>query len=152
MGSVGASKLEEKFVYIRSSDIKDWSNAEEKRSNEMTQYIYSKITEGSFNEFYEENPVEELDSYTFERDSNFKEDTVSITKMNLVYAQNYDENDKRVKQGKAVTGSTYYSVQTEDGAINESQFAYKTKADAQHAMKLYIDREKQRRAYWARRK
>lgn len=144
---------EERFEYKRSADLKEWSASEEKRTAEMSKYISDKIRTGdSFQEFYEENAVEELDSVTIPGDSNFREEEVSITKMNLVYAQNWDEEDRRVKQGKAVTGSTYYVVQTDNGSIDESNFAYKTKADAEHAMKLYVDEERQRRAYWARKK
>ena len=148
MGSVGNNVPATTFVYTRSADIKEWSLAEEKRSSDMSAYVNNMINRGGFYEFYEENPVEDLDSYTIPAGGGFREEEVSITKMNLTYASNWDENDRRVKQGKAVTGSTYYVVQTENGSIDESQFAYKTKADAQHAMQLYIDREKQRRAFW----
>ena len=118
--------------------LKPWSKAEDQRSKEMSKYVTSKTrVTREFQEFYEENFVEDIykEPLNFE---GFKDDEISMSKMNLVYAQNYDENDNRVKRGKPVTGSTYYVVQTEDGAIDENNFAYKTKADAEHAMKLYI--------------
>lgn len=147
-----ASSVEEKFEYRRSEDLKEWSAAEEKRATEMSKYVSDKIRTGEFQEFYEENPVEELSKIELPGEGVFNDDEISITKMNLVYAQNWDENDRRVKQGKAVTGSTYYVVQTDNGSIDENHFAYKTKADAEHAMNLYVDEHKQRVAYWKRRR
>ena len=118
--------------------IKPWSKGEEKRSKEMSKFVMDHLRAGDeFGEFYEENAVEEYDPILL-RYPGFEDDEVSISKMNLVYAQNYDENEMRVKKGKAIPGSTYYVVQTEDGAIDETNFAYKTKADAEHAMQLYI--------------
>lgn len=146
------TEVEEKFTYERSPEIKEWSAAEEKRSNEMSKFVSDKISRtGDFQEFYEENVVEEITRIEIPGDSNYKDNEISITKMNLVYAQNWDENDRRVKKGKAITGSTYYVVQDDNGSIDEAQFAYKTKADAEHAMRLYLDREKQWRAYMNRR-
>ena len=155
MGSIGnssTSTVEEKFTYQRSSDIKEWSAAEEKRSTEMSRYVNNKLFEGSYQEFYEENHVEELEKFEIPGQGVFKDQTVTVDKMNLIYAQNWDENDRRVKQGKAVTGSTYYLVQTEDGSVNETHFAYKTKADAIHDAKLYVDEQKQLVEYWKKRK
>lgn len=147
-----SAPVEERFEYKRSADLKEWSTSEEKRTADMSKYVSDKIRTGEeFQEFYEENVVEELSKIELPGNGVFKDDEISVTKMNLVYAQNWDENDRRVKQGKAVTGSTYYVVQTEDGAIDENHFAYKTRADAEHAMKLYVDEHKQRVAYWNRR-
>lgn len=151
MGSIG-NTVSETFTYVRSPELKDWTDKEEQRTREMSRFVIDKTFEGSYQEFYEENTVEDLETITIPGDANFKEQEITLSKMNLVYAQNWDENDMRVKQGKAVTGSTYYLVQTGDGSIDETNFAYKTKADAEHAMKLYIDREKQYRAWWAKRK
>ena len=153
MGSKGNStQTEERFEYKRSEDIKEWSQAEQKRTAEMSRFVIEKTFEtGDYNEFYEENTVEELEKAVIPASDRPAEE-VSITKMNLVYTQSRDEEGRRVKQGKAVTGSTYYLVQTDNGSINETNFAYKTKADAQHAMRLYIDEETQRRAYYARRR
>lgn len=143
-----SAEVEEKFTYERSPEIKEWSAAEEKRTNEVSKYVFEKVFRtGDYQEFYEENIVEEIARVEIPGDVIYKDDEISITKMNLIYAQNWDENDHRVKRGKPLTGSTYYTVQTEDGAIDENQFAYKTKADAEHAMRLYLDRERQWRAY-----
>lgn len=140
-----AKKLNEQD---KEEGIKPWSKAEAQRSKEVTKYITSKtrVTK-EYQEFYEENFVEDIykEPLNFE---GFHDDEISISKMNLVYAQNWDENDNRVKQGKAVTGSTYYVVQTEDGAIDETNFAYKTKADAEHAMKIYIKELTEQRNKW----
>lgn len=132
-------KYGDKTAPPKEEKVKPWSKAEEKRSVEMSKFINSKLrVSQEFGEFYEENPVEEYEATPL-RFPGYKDDAISVTKMNLIYAQNWDENDNRVKQGKAVTGSTYYVVQTDDGSIDETNFAYKTKADAQHAMQLYIE-------------
>lgn len=155
MGSVGNkgnnNTVEEKFTYTRSPELKEWSDAEEKRSAEMSQWVNDKIRTGGFSEFYEESVVEDVASETI-KVPGWGEEEVTVSKMNITYVQNWDENDKRVKQGKAVTGSTYYIVQDENGAINENHFAYKTKADAIHAMKLYADEMKQYRNWFNNRK
>lgn len=124
----------------REKELKPWSKSEEKRTEAMSKFISSKLRAGSeWGEFYEENELETLDDYTYViRVPGFKDNEVTLTKMNLIYAQNWDENDNRVKRGKAVTGSTYYTVQDSDGAIMEDKFAYKTKEDAIHSMKLHI--------------
>lgn len=137
------------FKYERSADLKEWSAAEEKRSNEMSKYVNDKLRagDGDFGEYYEEHGVETLSKIAIPGDSIFNDDELTITKMNIIYAQDWDENERRVKQGKAVTGSTYYVVETMDGSIDETNFAYKTKADAEHAAKLYLDRLSQWRKY-----
>lgn len=138
----------------KQEKLKPWSEAEARRSKEMSKYVNDKLRagDGGFGEYYEENHLEDLASYTFKRDVANVEDTVTVSKMNMIYAQNWDENDRRVKQGKAVTGSTYYVVQNMDGSIDETHFAYKKKEDAIHAMKLWIKEEEQRRKKWLERK
>lgn len=153
MGSIGniSNSTPTRFNYIQSPDIKDWTDKEEQRGIEMSRYISDKINEGGFYEFYEENPVETIETIPIEGQGVIRDDEITIDKMNLIYAQNWDENDRRVKKGKAVTGSTYYVVQTSDGAIDEEHFAYKTKADAIHAAQLYADRQRQYIDYLKRR-
>ena len=56
-----------------------------------------------------------------------------------------------MKRGKAVTGSTFYSVGEDGDSIDDSVLGYKTLADARHAVELYMDREKQFDEYMARR-
>lgn len=157
MGSIGnssTSTVEEKFTYQRSSDIKEWTDKEEQRSKEMSEYVNNKVFagDGEYQEFYEENYVEEVQSFELPGQGIYKDETITVDKMNLVYAQNWDENDRRVKQGKTVTGSTYYLVSDSNGTVNENHPVYKTKADAIHAAKLYIDEQKQVIEYWKKRK
>lgn len=130
----------------KDNAIKPWSKAEEKRSQEMSKWVNDKLRTGSFGEFYEETFVEDIVTKKLPASKRFKEDTLTLSKMNITYVQNWDENDRRVKQGKPVTGSTYYVVQTDDGSIDESCFAYKTKTDALHAMELYYRGEMKRRS------
>lgn len=146
----GSNSIPERFEYVKDPELKDWSTAEEKRNTDTTKKIYSLLNEGSWNEFYEENYVENVETFTISAEG-WRDEEVTVDKMNVVYAQNWDENDKRVKQGKAVTGTTYYTVQGDDGAVNEENFAYKTKEDAIHAAKLYVDRQKKYRDWASRR-
>lgn len=114
-----------------NAPIKPWSEAERKRSKELTQFLHSKLNcTDEWQEFYEEDVIDSVPGY----DSGL----VSIYKCRLIYAQNWDENDNRVKQGKTVPGTTYYTVETEDGPVDEECWAYKTLADAKHAMELYV--------------
>lgn len=130
----------------KKEEVKPWTKAEQKRSEEMSKYVNDKLRAGGeFGEFYEETAVEEIASRTLPANKNYKEEELTVTKMVVTYAQNWDENDNRVKKGKAVTGSTYYVVQDDNGSIDESCFAYKTKADALHAMELYYQEEMKRR-------
>ena len=148
-----AKKLNEQDKQAKEKPLKPWSAAEEKRSREMSKYVIDKLHAGDeFAEFYEENYLEDIDSYTFEADAANNENIVTLGKMNMIYAQNWDENERRVKKGKAVTGSTYYVVQDWNGSIDENCFAYKTKADAMHAMKLWIEEEKESRKKWLERR
>lgn len=139
----------DKFVYERSEDIKEWSKAEEKRTRETSDYI-DKMHKagGGWDEFYEENGVGNVESFKF-ADARGKEHEITITKMNFTYVSNWDENDRRVKAGKAVTGSTFYTVDDNEEYISDNDLGYKTLADARHAAQLYADWEKQRVAYWA---
>lgn len=128
--------------------LKPWSPSEEKRSKEMTKFISDRLNAGDeFCEFYEENVLQEYPVVKLSFPG-YKDDECSITKMNLIYTKNWDENDNCVKKGKAVPGTVYYMVQTDDGAIDETTWAYKTYSDAEHAMNLFIQdlrkfREKQ---------
>lgn len=132
---------QEKYGGQKSTEnesVKPWSKAEEKRTSETSKFIFNKINEGEeWQEYYEENFVEEIAKHTISIPG-YKDEEVTLQKMNLTYVQNWDEEGNRVKKGKALTGSTYYVVYGEDGSIDETNFAYKTKADAEHAMQLYI--------------
>ena len=135
----------------KKEELKPWSKAEQKRTEEMSKYVNAKLRAGmdsgaEFGEFYEETSVEEIASRELPAGNRYREDEVKVTKMVMTYAQNWDENERRVKKGKPVTGSTYYVVQDDNGAIDESNFAYKTKADALHAMELYYRDEIKRRS------
>lgn len=141
---------QERFVYEKDPEIKDWSKAEEKRSEETSQMIdkYHRAG-GEWDEYYEENFVEEIETITYYDEWRGREHEISISKMNFTYVHNWDENDNRVKRGKAVTGSTFYSVGEDGDSIDDSVLGYKTLADARHAVELYMDREKKHNAYWA---
>ena len=140
----------ETFEYVRSSDIRPWSQKEEERTKEMSSYVTSKIFEGGYEEFYAENNVDTIETFIIDGQGVYKDEEVTVEKLNLVYTQLWDENDMRVKRGKAVVGSTYYAVYGDDGAIDETNFAYKTKADALHAAQLYIDEKEQWIQYYKR--
>ena len=105
-----------------------------------------------YNEYYESNHLDDVATYLIEGQGVLKDNEVVISKYNLVYARNWDENDNRVKEGKAVTGSTYYHVSDDNGAIDETHQAYKTKADAIHAAELYVDQQRQLVEYYKKKR
>lgn len=134
-----------KRVIIASAEIKPWSASEEKRSRAISDKINSMLFAGDeFEEFYEtdgdDNPVA-----TFNLSIPGRADTeISIYREYLVYAQNWDENDIRVKQGKRVPGTTYFSVADNGDVIDENFVGYATKEDAIHAAEIYMDELRRR--------
>lgn len=139
------------FVYERSEDIKEWSKAEEKRTKEISDYIYEKQNVGDeWQEYYEVNGIEDIETFTYFDEWRGVEHEVTITKNNLTYARSWDENDNSVKKGKAVTGSIFYTVDEDGDYIDENVIGYKTLADARHAARLYMDREEKFDNYMAR--
>ncbi len=140
----------EKFEYKRSEDIKEWSKAEEKRTRETSEYINKMHRAGDgWDEIYEENFVENIETFTYYDAWRGVEHEVTIAKSNFTYVHSWDENDNPVKRGKAVTGSTFYTVDEDGDYISDDALGYKTLADARHAARLFMDREKQFDHYMA---
>lgn len=152
MGGRGAKmpggKREDKkqFVYVRDASLREWSETEEKHAVDMTKKIGHYIYDLS--EFYEEQWDEEPLYYETLSGNGFSDEEFAVYKSRVVYSGKWDENDELVKQGKAISGTTYYVATSENsGDVDESHFAYKTKEEAIHALKLFVDREKQFRDY-----
>lgn len=138
------------FVYERSADIKAWSSAEEKRSQETSEMI-NKYYHNE--DIYEEVYGDEVFSQELGPEYGFREGTeANIHKNHWTYVHGWDENDNYVKRGAKVKGSTYYSVGVDGDILNENVLGYKTLADAKHALALELDYYKQRESYYRRRK
>ena len=122
-----------------NASIKPWSAAERKRSKELTQFLHSKLyCTDEWQEFYKEQVViPDIETAEIAK-PNQKPERITISKCRLLYVQNWDENDNRVRKGSGVPDSTFYIVETEDGPVDEDCWAYKTLGDARHAMNLYI--------------
>lgn len=157
MGSVGNKKntgtSEEQFKYTKSPDVKDWSEAEQKRTDEtgkmVNKYLYAG---GEYGEYYEQDGE---DVYTDEIGEEYgaREGTeVVISKEWFIYNRNWDENDNRVKKGKKVPGTIYYTVSINGEVLDENVGGYKTLADAKHALELELDYIKQREAWYKNRR
>lgn len=145
---------EDKFTYKRSLELKPWSEAEERRTKETSNMVHRYNTASNdFGEVYESDNFEDV----YEMELNEAEYGVrdgvpaTITKQNFVYATGWDENENRVKRGKSVAGSTFYTVSINGEILNEDVLGYKTLGDAKHALELELDHMKQYEA-WKRNK
>ena len=150
MGSIGAN-ANTPFVYQRSADLKEWSAAEEKRTQETSRMVDGYWNAGGeWGTFYDTDG-EQVYSAEVGEEYGMREGTeLLITKEHFVYALNYDENDRRVKKGKKVTGSTFYTVSIDGQTLDENVAGYKTLADAKHALNLELDWLKQREQHYRR--
>lgn len=118
-----------------------WSPAEDKRTKEHSRKLYDLVNTDGWGEIYEENGIDEVESYNVVSNwgpNKGRQGQVTIYKNNIVYAGNYDENDRRVKQGKAIPGTTYYDVAHDGDMIDENIMGYATLNDARHAAMIYI--------------
>ena len=143
----------EKFEYKRSNNIKAWSAAEEKRTQETSQMVSRyENAGGEWYEYYDSD-MEEVFTDEIGEEYGVREGTeIAIYKEWFIYNKNWDENDRRVKKGKRVTGSTFYSVGINGDILDENVSGYKTLADAKHALELELDFMKQREAWYSKRK
>lgn len=118
---------------------KPWTNAEKKRTEDISQQLFNKCYRtGDDNEFYEEDTVAEVEKLEFPQVTNFKESEITIHSNQLIYTKSWDENDRYVKKGGRVQGTTYYTVADNGDVIDENYMGYKTKEDARHAAMIYI--------------
>lgn len=138
----------EKFEYKRSNNIKAWSAAEEKRTQETSQMVIRyEYAGGEWREYYDTDG-EEVFTDEIGKEYGVREGTeIVIYKEWFTYNKNWDENDRRVKKGKRVTGSTFYSVAIYGDILDDNVAGYKTLADAKHALELELDFMKQRETW-----
>lgn len=153
MGSVG-NQVEQKFTYQRSAGLKEWSAAEQKRTEETSKMVDRYLNAGGeWGEYYDTKGEEVFSQELSNAEYGLKDGIeVTITKEYFVYNHNYDENDRRVKMGKKVTGSTYYTVGIDGEVLDENVGGYKTYADAKHALDLDLDWRKQREIWYKNRR
>lgn len=140
----GNSAPAEKAPFKYVPTVKPLSPAEEKRTQDMHEKLRDWLfagDDGEFMEYYDYGDSKEV----YKGDVAGEE--VIIYKTHLVYADNRDENGKRVKEGKAVTGSTHYTVSVNGNDLDENIYGYKTFDDAKHALDLYADYTTQREAW-----
>lgn len=148
MGSVGNGNTQDTFKYERSSDIKAWSDKEDERTRATSDMVIEYLNRGGFGEYYEEENLDIVDTIEIGSEYGFRDGTeITIAKNRVVYASNWDENDNRVKRGKAITGTTFYTVAIDGEVLDDSHPMYKTVADAKHDIALNLDYYKQREAY-----
>lgn len=164
MGGRGGSGVrntatEEKFEYKRSADLKEWSAAEEKRTQEtskmVNRYLYAAEEgegRGNFGEFYDTDSEDVFTQELGEAYGTRSNVEATISKAYFTYAQGHDENWKRVTKGKRVAGSTYYSADIDGMVLDENVGGYKTFADAKHALDLELDYMKQRASWYKNRR
>lgn len=127
--------------------IKPWSKAEEKRTKEASDMVMHYLYAGDDKEFMEFYDIdgEEVYPKTLGKEYGTRDNVkAEITKEHFIYAKNYDENDIRVKKGKKVPGSTYYTVSIDEETLDENVAGYKTQKDAQHALEIELDWRRRR--------
>lgn len=132
-----------RFVIAASSDtVKPLSKAELERCNKA-KAIVMKCYESETEDYYEE----EGDEVYSEPDPTDPNVIWTIDKGWLVYTDSWDENERKVKRGGKVPGSTFYSVTCDGDVWDERNIAQLTLADAQHFLKIC----QQDRAAWSER-
>ena len=118
---------------------KPFSAAEQKRTDAINDKLKNYLfIDGEYGEVYEEEGIDEVEKYEVYNPWKKRDTELTIYKNHLVYATNYDENDRRVKQGKAIPGTIYYDVAEDGDVIDENLIGYATLDDARHAAMIYM--------------
>ena len=128
-------------------EVKPWSVAEQKRTEEASKMVHSYLYAGEDKEFMEFYDTDGEEVYTQKLGKEYgTRDNVEavIMKEWFIYKHNWDENDNRVKKGKRVPGSIFYTVAIDGEVIDENVAGYKTEADARHALEITLDWMKNR--------
>ena len=118
--------------------LKPWSAAEQLRAQQISEKVYpylvSQFYDTTFSEVYTDEIGEEY---------GVREGTeVEILREQVIYAQNWDESDNRVKKGAVIPGTVHYTVGINGEVLDENLIGYKTFDDAKHALDLELDRMK----------
>lgn len=140
------AKAQADVLNNKEDKLKPWSKAEQKRTEEISKKIHQLYNAGeSFAEYYDTDGEDVYTQTLSKEEYGFRDGTeATITKEWFIYAQNWDENDRRVKKGKRVTDSTFYTVGIDGEILDENVLGYKTFADAKHALDLELDWFRQR--------
>lgn len=118
--------------------LKPWSFTEQKRAEQVSEKIYPYLN----SEFYD-TTYREMYSTEIGADYGVREGTECVVfREQVIYAQNWDESDNRVKKGAAVPGTVYYTVSINGEILDENIIGYKTYEDAKHALDLELARMK----------
>ena len=119
--------------------LKPWSTAEQKRAEEVSSRVYEYLSKPEFYDTTYDTVYEtEIGS-----DYGVREGTeAKIYREQVVYAQNWDENDSRVKKGKAIPRTVHYTVGINGEILDENLVGYMTYDDAKHALDLELARMK----------
>ena len=118
--------------------LKPWSSIEQKRAEQVSEKIYPYLN----SEFYD-TTYREMYSTEIGEDYGVREGTECVVfREQVIYAQNWDESDNRVKKGASVPGTVYYTVSINGEILDENIIGYKTYEDAKHALDLELARMK----------
>lgn len=122
--------------------VKPWSVSEANRAEKISSIVVDYLNRGPEWGYYYDVDGQEVYSVPL-GDYGYREDKeANISRMYVVYAQNYDENDRRVKKGSQVPGTVHYSVGLDGEILDENVIGYKTFEDAKHALEIELDRLK----------
>ena len=120
--------------------LKPWSTAEKKRAEEISKIVADYIND--YPEYYE-TVAEEVYSKELGPEYGVRDGVdATIYREQVVYSQNWDEHDNRVKKGARIPGTVYYGVGIYGEILDENVIGYKTFDDAKHALDLELARMK----------
>ena len=119
--------------------LKPWSSSEQRRAEEISNLVWPYLRN---DQFYETTYTVVYQAEIGEEYGVREGTEVVIAREQVVYAQNWDENDNRVKKGKAIPGTVHYTVGIYGEILDENLIGYKTFEDAKHALDLELDRMK----------
>ena len=137
-----------KFCYQRDPSIKEWSRIDQHNNKKAADWLEEKLfAGGDYNAIYEQKNMAEVEKFTIPASLDKPESIVTVSKVQLVYTSNRDENGNKVTKGKAAPNTIHYAVDADLDYITDDAAAFPTLKDAVHAAKLYVDKETQERAY-----
>lgn len=122
--------------------VKPWSTAEQKRAEQISSVVADYLSKGPEWGYYYDTDGQEVYSVPLGGYGYRDDKEATITRMYVIHAQNWDENDRRVKKGSQVPGTVHYSVGLDGEILDENVIGYKTFEDAKHALELELDRLK----------
>lgn len=137
-GDAGHVQYISKMKPVKPAPLKPWSAAEQLRAEKISAKVYPYLISDYYDTTLSTVYEDEIGAEYGVREGT----EVEILREQVVYAQNWDENDNRVKKGATIPGTVHYTVGINGEVLNENLIGYMTYNDAKHALDLELDRMK----------